>query len=45
VTAVAATLDGSGRLAVFHPDRFHQHFPDARIVLGSLLPSAQNMEE
>jgi AcrR family transcriptional regulator len=45
VTAILATLDGLSRLAVFNPDRFHQHFPDARIVLGLLLPSAQNMEE
>jgi AcrR family transcriptional regulator len=45
VTAILAMLDGLSRLAVFNPDRFHQHFPDARIVLGLLLPSAQHSED
>jgi hypothetical protein len=45
VTAILAMLDGLSRLASSNPDRFHQHFPDARIVLGLLLPAAQDMEE
>lgn len=45
VTAILAMLDGLSRLAVYYPDRFHQHFPDARIVLGLLLPSSQHRED
>lgn len=37
VTAVLASLDGLSRLAVINPERFHQHFPDARILLRMLL--------
>ena len=45
VTAVLALLDGLTRLATSDPNRFHQHFPDAGIVLGLLLPATQNREE
>jgi hypothetical protein len=45
VTAILVTLDGLSRLPVSNPDRFHQHFPDARIVLGLLLPAAQHRAE
>jgi AcrR family transcriptional regulator len=45
VTAVLAILDGLSRLAAGNPDRFHQHFPDAHIVLGLLLPAVPTREE
>lgn len=38
VTAVLASLDGLARLSVINPERFQQHFPDARIILGMLRP-------
>lgn len=38
VTAVLAYLDGLTRLAVIDPGRFHQHFPETRIILGMLKP-------
>jgi AcrR family transcriptional regulator len=38
VTAVLAFLDGVSRLVVVQPERFQQHFPDARIFLRMLLP-------
>jgi AcrR family transcriptional regulator len=40
VTAVMATLDGLSRLPVTSPDRFHHHFPEARIILSMLMPGA-----
>ena len=36
VTAVLASLDGLTRLAIINPERFQQHFPDARIILRML---------
>ncbi len=36
VTAVLASLDGLARLSVINPERFQQHFPDARIILRML---------
>ncbi len=36
VTAIIASLDGLTRLAVINPERFHLHFPDARIILRML---------
>jgi AcrR family transcriptional regulator len=39
VTAVMAALDGLTRLALTDPERFQQHFPDARIIQGMLKPS------
>ena len=38
VTAVLAFLDGLSRLAVVHPERFQQHFPDTSLLLRMLLP-------
>lgn len=38
VTAMMAALDGLSRLAVINPERFHQHFPAARIILRMLRP-------
>jgi AcrR family transcriptional regulator len=38
VTAVLASLDGLTRLAVINPQRFHQHFPAARVILRMLRP-------
>lgn len=38
VTAIIASLDGLTHLAVINPERFHQHFPDARIILRMLRP-------
>jgi AcrR family transcriptional regulator len=40
VTAVLASLDGLVRLAIINPERFHQHFPDASIILRMLKPDA-----
>lgn len=40
VTAVLASLDGLVRLSVIDPERFQQHFPDVRIILGMLRPDA-----
>jgi len=40
VTAVLASLDGLTRLAAINPERFQQHFPDARIILQMLKPHA-----
>jgi AcrR family transcriptional regulator len=40
VTAVLVALDGLTRLAVSNPERFRQHFPEARIILGMLKPPA-----
>ncbi len=44
VTAVLASLDGLTRLAVIDPDRFHRHFPDARIILWMLKPDPAQLE-
>jgi AcrR family transcriptional regulator len=41
VTAVMAALDGLTRLALTHSERFHQHYPEARIILGMLKPSVE----
>jgi AcrR family transcriptional regulator len=38
VTAVLAVLDGLTGLAASNPERFHQHFPDASIILAMLKP-------
>ncbi len=40
VTTILATLDGLVRLAIINPERFHQHFPDANIILRMLKPDA-----
>ena len=40
VTALAAYLDGLSRLAVFNPEQFNKHFPDAEIILRILKPVA-----
>ena len=40
VTALLASLDGLTRLAIINPERFHQHFPDARLILHMLKPDA-----
>ena len=45
VTAVLAALDGLARLALIDPERFHQHFPDASVILGMLKPPAQKRGE
>ena len=39
VTAVLASLDGLVRLSAIDPERFQQHFPDARIILGMFRPN------
>lgn len=44
LTAVAAALDGLTRLAMRNPERFHQHFPDASIILAMLKPPAARSE-
>ena len=41
VTAVLAALDGLTRLALTYSERFHQHYPDASIILGMLKPPAK----
>ena len=38
VTAVMAYLDGLTRLAVYNPERFKEHFPDAGMILRLLKP-------
>lgn len=41
VTALTAYLDGLSRLAVYNPEQFNKHFPDAEIVLRILKPPAE----
>jgi AcrR family transcriptional regulator len=41
VTAMLAVLDGLTKLPLIDPERFHQHFPDASIILGILKPAAE----
>ncbi|GCF08513.1 hypothetical protein KDI_20770 [Dictyobacter arantiisoli] len=45
LTVVSATLDGLTRLVVSNPERYHQHFPDASIILTMLKPSPLGSEE
>lgn len=45
LTAVSATLDGLTRLAMSNPERFHQHFPDASIILAMLKPATARGEK
>ena len=40
VSAVAAYLEGLTRLVLLYPGHFHQHFPDAEILLRILKPLA-----
>jgi AcrR family transcriptional regulator len=39
VTALTVYLDGLSRLAVFNPEQFSKHFPDAEIILRILKPA------
>lgn len=41
VTALTVYLDGLSRLAVFNPEQFSKHFPDAEIILRILKPPAE----
>jgi Tfp pilus assembly protein PilO len=45
LTAVSATLDGLTRLAMSNPERFHQHFPTASIILAMLKPPMKRGEK
>ena len=38
VTALMVYLDGLTRLAVYNPEQFNKHFPDAEIILRILKP-------
>jgi AcrR family transcriptional regulator len=40
VTALTVYLDGLSRLAVYNPEQFNKHFPDAEIVLRILKPAS-----
>jgi AcrR family transcriptional regulator len=40
VTALMVYLDGLTRLAVYNPEQFSKHFPDAEIILRILKPPA-----
>ena len=41
VTALMVYLDGLTRLAVYNPEQFSKHFPDAEIILRLLKPPAE----
>ena len=41
VTALMVYFDGLSRLAVYNPEQFSKHFPDAEIILRILKPPAE----